>query len=238
MSQDPAPDRQTDSDAESLDVSLIVGVQAYLDALARRAAPSPEHVDAWNRFYGLLAPIIRRNVRYRAVAGEDWNDCVQDVWQEVIIGLHRLRRDSNRTRIRGWLRALARNKSVDLIRRKSRMPTMSLNDVEDSLLSVANDSDPAILIERDSTRQLVREVFAEFSRGISTLNLRVLELRWFEGRTPAETAEILALTPAQVRFRHHRLKVKLRGLLKLRGESPSSRDDGSGDAEASGTHPR
>jgi DNA-directed RNA polymerase specialized sigma24 family protein len=58
----------------------------------------------------------------------------------------------------------------------------------------------------------VRGVLAELSGRVSACSYQILHLRWIEGRPLPEIAAALGLTPAQVRFRHHRVKQKFRRL--------------------------
>ena len=108
---------------------------------------------------------------------------------------------------------LARNKAVDSIRSQSRRLAEGLG--EDAATTLVDPGlDPATEYERHLTRAQVRSVLAELSGQVSETSFRVLYLRWIEGRTVAETAAAVELTPEQVRFRTHRLKRKFRDLFE------------------------
>jgi DNA-directed RNA polymerase specialized sigma24 family protein len=60
----------------------------------------------------------------------------------------------------------------------------------------------------------VRSVLVELSGQVSRTSFQVLYLRWIEGLPTAEVAAALELTPQQVRFRTHRMKLKIRRMLE------------------------
>jgi hypothetical protein len=83
--------------------------------------------------------------------------------------------------------------------------------------------------ERRGVRGLVTDVLAELSGRVSASSYQILRLRWIEGRSLPEIAAALGLTPAQVRFRHHRVKQKFRRLVVERIAARSYPDRSQGD---------
>ena len=61
----------------------------------------------------------------------------------------------------------------------------------------------------------MRNALAELAPQVSATSFRVLYLRSIEERTVPEVASELGLTSKQVRFRHHRMKLKLRRLIEV-----------------------
>lgn len=192
---------------------LIDDIKAYLECRSRGVDPPPPLAAAWERFYRFYAPRIRGFLRRWALPEPDRNDCFQDVWQEVIGHLTWFGYDPARARLSTWMMTLARNKAVDVIRRRSRHPIESLEDRGES---VATDPgpDPAASYERQLTQTLVRSVLDRLSSQVSRTSYQVLYLRWIEGRPTAEVAAALELSPGQVRFRTHRMKRKLRTMME------------------------
>jgi RNA polymerase sigma factor (sigma-70 family) len=118
---------------------------------------------------------------------------------------------------------LARNKAVDVIRLRSRHVVESLGDGE-GMTAMDPGPDPAATYERRRTLAQVRSALDQLSSQVSPKSFQVLYLRWIEGRTTSEVADALALTPGQVRFRTHRMKLRFRDLLERSIEPDQSQD--------------
>jgi DNA-directed RNA polymerase specialized sigma24 family protein len=58
-------------------------------------------------------------------------------------------------------------------------------------------------------------VLAALGRQVSQRSYRVLHMRYIDGRTVADIAAVLELTPGQVRSRLHRMKQKFQLLFDL-----------------------
>jgi RNA polymerase sigma factor (sigma-70 family) len=210
---------------DDLDEAGIDAIKAYLDHRSRGAEPSPALVEAWNTFYHLYAPRLRAFLKRWALSEADRNDCLQDIWQEVVARLGRFVHDPGRARLSTWLMTLARNKAVDAIRGRRRHAVESLGESE-AIAAMDRGTDPAAEYERHRILAQVRNVLAELSGRVSPTSFQVMHLRWIEGRTTSEVAAALALTPGQVRFRTHRMKRKVRDLLErsmIRDARPPAR---------------
>ncbi len=195
------------------DEEFLQKIKTYLECRSRSVDPAAPLVEAWNCFYGFYAPWIRSFLWKHDLLEEERNDCFQDFWKEVVAHLGHFQYDSTRGRLWTWLATLARNKAADCIRERARHPTTPLREHQAmALLDPA--PDPATDYERRRAQNHVRRVLIQLSGQVSATSFQVLYLRWIEGRTVAEIADALELTPEQVRFRHHRVKQKLRDLLE------------------------
>jgi RNA polymerase sigma-70 factor (ECF subfamily) len=179
--------------------------------------PHPRLCGAWEHFYERHAPLIRTSVAACQLSEADRNDCIQEVWKEVVVKLGEFHHDPRRGGFRAWLLIVARCKTVDAFRRRVRHPTVAL-DAHAAVLDRARD--PADEHERRLVRSLVRDVLAELSGRVSACSYQLLHLRWIEGRPLPEIAAALRLRSAQVRFRHHRVKQKFRRLFVERLTTP------------------
>jgi RNA polymerase sigma-70 factor (ECF subfamily) len=197
--------------------SELDDVQAYLESRRLGMIPHTRLCDAWEHFYLLHAPLIRTFIAARHLSEADRNDCIQEVWKEVVIKLRDFHHDPQRGRFRTWLLVLARHKAADAVRRRVRHPAMPLDAEIEAALSDCG-SNPAAEHERRQLRGLVGHVMAELSGRVSASSYQILRLRWIEGRSLPEIAAALGLTPAQVRFRHHRVKQKFRRLFVERSK--------------------
>jgi RNA polymerase sigma-70 factor (ECF subfamily) len=182
--------------------------------------PSTFHplIHAWDQFFRFCTPLISHALTAYHLTEADRDDCIQEVWKEVVVKLHDFQFDTKRARFRTWLSALARNKAVDVVRRRVRHPLVSLDGQGGTDLCDLN-IDPASQFERIQTQVQVRSVLAKLSQRVSARTYQVLYLHWIEGQTMTDIAVNLNLTPEQVRFRHHRVKQQFRRLFELSGGS-------------------
>ena len=200
---------------DEISPGLVNEAQAYLECLSRRHAPSRLQAEAWEQMYRLCGPLIRSFVLACRVPRADLGDCLQDVWAELVRALRRFRYDPRRGRFSSWLYALARSKAINLIRRRARRaPGRPRGQAGAGPGDAAGD--PAAAWDRQDLREAVQRTLAELRRRVSPGSYRVLHLRWMEGRSVAEIAATLGLSPQQVRFRHHRMKHKFQVLFIIR----------------------
>ena len=149
--------------------------------------------EAYRRLLGLVAvwlrPIVRRGL---ATAGRGPEES-EDIVQETLLALH-LKRDTwdAAQPLEPWLRAIARYKLVDHLRRRGLHGTLDLADFSDSL-QAATPADPAPAI--DSRRLLA--TLPERQR-------RIVEAISIEGRRSAEVARALGMSEGAVRVALHR----------------------------------
>jgi len=76
-------------------------------------------------------------------------------------------------------------------------------------------ADPAELYERQWEDAMLQTVMDELRREVSQRSYRVLRMRLLEGRSVAEVAVALKLSPAGVRCRQHRMLRKLRARMAV-----------------------
>lgn len=215
-----SPELSHDADLEQLR-----GVQAHLRRLSRRLEPDDAERGCWQRFYERYDPLIRRVVRSslrRGPSDADAEDCIQEVWAELITKLAELDYDPRRGQLSSWLFTFARRKVIRFLHRTSRHSARQLADPAATL--AGRDGDPSIACTRREDRELVRRKLAELRARVSDVNYQVLHLRWIDGRTSAEIAARVNLTQDQVRYRLGRMKRKLRILIAphVDGSDPSA----------------
>lgn len=202
------------SPPEDAELEQFRGVQAHLRRLSQRLEPDPAQRGCWDQFYERYDPLIRRVVRStlrRGASDADTEDCVQEVWAELVTKLVGLDYDPRRGQLSSWLFTFARRKVIRFIHRKSRHPAQQLTDPAATVAD--RDGDPSIACGRRENRQLVRHTMARLRTRVSEVNYQVLRLRWIDGRTSAEIAAEVNLTQDQVRYRLRRMKRKFRVLI-------------------------
>jgi len=202
---------------DGFDLRLLQQAQAYLTCRSQRLAPDRPLLAAWEQFYRTYSPLIQSYALACRVPLTDLDDCVQQIWTDLVRKLSTFCYDSCRGQFRSWLYTLVRSRVTDLLRYTSRRRMTSLSFVALATLR-GRDGDPAALHEQQSQQALVQQVLAELRRQVSACNYRVLHLRWIEGRSNAEIAAALGLAPASVRFRAHRMMQKFRRLFDLHAD--------------------
>ena len=197
-----------------IDVQLLQETRTYLECRFRRQAHAGVSVESWERFYRTCDPLLRRYARAFHVPRAELKDFVQEVWTELVKTLREFPYDHQRGRFSSWLYQVVHCKAIDLLRRRTRHPTVSLGLQSQATLASRED-DPVAACEREDQQAHVQRVLSELRQQVSSCNYRVLYLRWIEGRSLPEIAAALELTPEQVRFRHHRMKRKFLRLYNL-----------------------
>jgi RNA polymerase sigma-70 factor (ECF subfamily) len=144
----------------------------------------------------------------------DAHDALQETFLSMFKAIDRFAGDSS---LGTWLHRIAVNAALMKLRRRRRKPEQSLDDMMPKFTldghraqprgAWSNVPDEAALGRE--TRTLVRAAIDQLPEGYRT----VLLLRDIEERPTEEVAELLELTPANVKTRLHRARQALRELL-------------------------
>jgi RNA polymerase sigma-70 factor (ECF subfamily) len=156
--------------------------------------------EAWKRLVYLYAPMVEHWCSAWGVQGADLDDLSQEVFQAVAQGLNTFRHEHPQDTFRGWLRVIARRKTLDFYRQKKRQP--AAEGGSDALRRF-------MLLPEAEERSAVGP-----SAEIKQLHQRALELIRFhfedrtwkafyrcavEGESPVDIARDMGITPAAVR---------------------------------------
>ncbi len=146
------------------DASLLAGVQAG-DETAMAAL--------YDRYARLVFSVALRVLRDRAAAEDVMQDVLMQVWRSPSTFA------SARGSLAGWLAVVARNRAIDLLRR--RRPSDSVDEVV--LASSFNLADEA---ERATLMLRARKVIQDLPRE----QRKTLEMAYFDGLSHSEIAEL------------------------------------------------
>lgn len=163
--------------------------------------------DALGALYREHADDVTRYVR-RRVPASDVDDVCQDVW---LAAREALPRYENRCAPRVWLRVIARNKIVDLWRRRPATASTFDSTMSHELTGV-------LKLPTTPSKKLARARAAQaLARALATMDeeeREMIALRFLDGLKPAEIAVVLGARPNTVSQRLVRAVRKLRELVE------------------------
>jgi RNA polymerase sigma factor (sigma-70 family) len=200
------------------ELQLLEDARSYLDSLVRGAEPGPCHHTAWNRFFFVYTRRIQREAQQRGLSAAHTEDCVQEVWLVILEVLRKSGHEPPWDRFSCWMQGLIQNQVVNYVRRMTRRLALETGLLEEA--TAEDRFDPAASFDRNEQRHMVRHVLGHLAEQVSATNYHLIHLRWIEGCEVPEVAARLDLTSEQVRYRHFRVKKRLRRLLECHGAGP------------------
>lgn len=148
---------------------------------------------AYQAFLRQIPPVLRKMVRRSlARAGAPEADS-EDIVQEILLAVH-LKRQTwiDTAPVAPWLFTIARHKTIDALRRRGRRVEIPVDDFAETLAAAPSEPDLAGV---------------NVDRHLSTLpdgQRKVVQKIAVDGKSIAETATALAMTPGAVRVALHR----------------------------------
>lgn len=110
----------------------------------------------------------------------------------------------------GWLYRIAHNAVIDFYRQRDRQQQVSL---EDTLSTTASDHNPVVMAEASLDAQRLRTAISRLTEEQS----EVITLRFLEGYSISEVAEMLDKTEGSIKALQYRAVTTLRQLLQHEG---------------------
>jgi len=165
--------------------------EAFLETLARARAGDE---GAFTLLYRDVQPALLRYARVRAPhRGED---IAEDVWVEVVRGLHRFAGDEQG--FRAWIFTIARHKIIDGHRYEGRRRTVPLDGADEMDLPTVRD------IAQDQEDGEATRAALMLVRTLPAQQAEVILLRVVAGLDCDQTARIVGKSPGAVRVLSHR----------------------------------
>jgi RNA polymerase sigma-70 factor (ECF subfamily) len=172
----------------------------------------PNADDAWSRFVQLYTPLLMHWARHVGIQGEEATDLVQEVFALLVVKLPEFTYDRAGS-FRAWLRTVALNKW----RQKCRRAALPMVQQEDAIADVAQADPLEAAWDGEYRRQLVGNALRLMQAEFQPSTWKACWENTVGGKSAAEVAAELGLTPGAVRaakFRVlSRLRMELRGLL-------------------------
>ena len=161
---------------------------------------------AYQSFLRLLVPMLRKSVRRSLARCRAPDVDVEDIVQEILLAVHLKRQTWIETApVAPWLFTIARHKTIDALRRRGRRHEVPVEDFADVLEAETSEPDLAT---------------ANVDRHLATLpdgQRKVVQKLAVDGRSIAETAADLEMTPGAVRVALHRGLARLTAKLSQGG---------------------
>ena len=178
-----------------------------------RRLNSQQHEIAWERFVELYAPLIFHWGKGHGLTPTDAAELVQEVLTVLVAKLPEFQYDPKR-RFRGWLRTVTVNKANDFHRRNAARPD---SGHEETVLSVAVASNVDLFGEAEYRQFLVRRALELMQTDFQEQTWRACWLHVVDGRSAADVAKELGISPNAVRVAKcrvlRRLREELQGLI-------------------------
>jgi RNA polymerase sigma-70 factor (ECF subfamily) len=160
---------------------------------------------AYERLLGQILPLVR------AIAARQHraSDRIEDVVQEVLLTIHRVRHTYDPSRpFSPWLAAIARRRSIDLLRRRGRIEAIEASDTR----AYETFADPAA-----NRGQQAGDATAALGRAVSRLpqgQREALELLKLRELSLAEASQLTGRSAGALKVNVHRALKALRARLK------------------------
>ena len=162
------------------DPQLLFRTQAYLKARADNCEPGSAQREAWDRFFKIHDPFIRRSVAAWHLQPWDAEECVQMTWVEIVRKLPDLKFDPRLGTFRGWLATVIRRQVCDFLAGEKRRRLSALT-IEESVVPGDESDDPAELVMRRESRLLVQRMIQDLQREVSEKSYQVIYLHYVTG---------------------------------------------------------
>ncbi|MFF7169630.1 RNA polymerase sigma factor [Streptomyces pseudovenezuelae] len=180
-----------------------------LEALVARAVAGGEDgADAIAALYDELNDTVYHWVRFYIRDGHVAEDLSQEVWLKVAQNIGKYHAG---TSLLGWLRTIAKNTALDYLRSVQRRPSEVLYADHLELDRPRFDQNP----EEHAVRQALAKAVASHLQKLRPDQRKVLVLRFFDGLSPGQTAQIMGKTDGAVRT------LTVRALRKLKAVMPT-----------------
>jgi RNA polymerase sigma-70 factor (ECF subfamily) len=156
----------------------------------------------YDRYAPVLYPLALRIVATGEEAEEILQEVFLQVWEKASIYT------PDRGSVYSWIIAMCRNRAIDQLRSKGHKKKSRETGLEEShsVLHTATDSDPHDIVVMKGYAESVRAALKTLSR----LEVKILELSYYEGYSQSEIAKMLKMPLGTV-------KTKMRkGIQKLR----------------------
>ena len=173
--------------------------------------PTKADAQAWREFVAIYEPFLHRFVRRQGLQDADARELVQDVLLSVVQAVGHWQSDATRAKFRTWLFRFARNRLIDVLRKRQRQATHSGTS---GLYEVAQSDglvEQALLAHR---RELFRWAAAKVKEQVHPATWLAFWRTSVEEAPVTDVAKELGITPGAVYIARSRVLTRLKEVLK------------------------
>jgi RNA polymerase sigma-70 factor (ECF subfamily) len=160
--------------------------------------------ELYDRYSRLVYSLAIRSLGEDTLAEEVTQDVFMQAWNKA--GLY----DSSQGKVSTWLCSMARNRSIDMLRRQGVRPEGHRAAFEDGVVQPENDPE---VLERSVELRIQKERVRTAMSGLPSEQRDVLELAYFQGMSQQEIASALNQPLGTVKTRVRLAMQKLRQVL-------------------------
>ncbi len=175
-----------------------------IDKLVLEARDDPE---AFGRLYDIYYPRILGHIAMRVGNVDDTEDLTEQVFEKLLLGIKRY--DPDRGSFDTWIYQITNNTLVDFYRRRGRQRRLELEEAQ-KLLQY-DEPEGAV----DNTRRYLK--LMDLMRELPPSYQEILSLRFIDGKSIEEIAEILGYSREYTPVKVFRALKALRKLASKRG---------------------
>jgi RNA polymerase sigma-70 factor, ECF subfamily len=173
-----------------------------------QAIKNPENTQAWSEFYGLYGPLLYRYARTKGLSRDDAEDIRSQCIEVVVQQIGGFKYEKAKGGFKNWLRRVAYNKIVDLIRKRHEKQAMT-GEME---AHVADQTAPDDVWDRQWKNAHLRFALERVKTRVSEPSYLAFQLLVFDGAAVEEVCSRTEMNSNQV------YKAKSRILALLRDE--------------------
>ncbi|KAA5545589.1 sigma-70 family RNA polymerase sigma factor [Roseiconus nitratireducens] len=172
--------------------------------------------DAWNDFLRLYGPMLYRFVRSRGLQDADAADVVQDVFRRVGSAIGRLEYDKQKGGFRAWLFTITRNRLATFFEKRNRAGPTGNDTAQLEMLSQAADdrNELSDRWELEHLRSLAATAMQTVEENSDPKTWSAFRLTAVEGKSAAEAAKELAMSPGAIYVAKSRVTARLRAEIR------------------------
>ena len=155
------------------------------------------------QYTGLVYTVVRSKLNASYYLSSDIEDCAADVFSKFYTELNDY--DPRKSSIKNYLCVIARNRAINVSKRRVLEGSISLDD-EQSLLPAADD----ILIDSELSEEELRREVIKAVEELGEPDSNIIFRKYYYGESSKEIAKAVGMTVSNVDTRAHRALNKLR----------------------------
>lgn len=171
-----------------------------------RKDPNAGMEQLMDQYAGLVYAVVKGRLADSYHVSTDVEDCVADVFSAFYI--HLADYDPNRSGLKTYLCAMARNRASTVAKQRSREQKTVPIDDEGSALQLADD----VLIESGLVEEELRRDVFDAVKSLGEPDASILLRKYYFGESSKEIADALGMTVSNVDTRTHRALHKLKSM--------------------------